>query len=129
MRCGASWCRGSVPVRAGSIRPYGGFGLNNGLEDAVNLGWKLAAKLDGWGGEALLQSYSEERRPIFQEVAEDFIAARIRMQGYACKHAQSAEHLRQASRPNEAVWMLRCDNATYRVRLVPDMAATVELIK
>ena len=60
---------------AHSHPPYGGFGLNNGLEDAVNLGWKLAAKLDGWGGDALLQSYSDERRPIFKEVAEDFIAA------------------------------------------------------
>jgi 2-polyprenyl-6-methoxyphenol hydroxylase-like FAD-dependent oxidoreductase len=63
---------------AHSHPPYGGFGLNNGLEDAVNLGWKLAARLQGWGGEALLESYSEERRPIFHEVAEDFIAKRIR---------------------------------------------------
>ena len=66
---------------AHSHPPYGGFGLNNGLEDAVNLGWKLAAELDGWGGETLLQSYSDERRPIFKEVAEDFIAARIRNDG------------------------------------------------
>lgn len=57
--------------------PYGGFGLNNGLEDAVNLGWKLAARLQGWGTDALLQSYGEERHPIFKETAEDFIAARI----------------------------------------------------
>ena len=63
---------------AHSHPPYGGFGLNNGLEDAVNLGWKLAARLAGWGGDALLASYGEERRPIFKEVAEDFIAARIR---------------------------------------------------
>jgi 2-polyprenyl-6-methoxyphenol hydroxylase-like FAD-dependent oxidoreductase len=63
---------------AHSHPPYGAFGLNNGLEDAVNLGWKLAAVLQGWGGEALLASYSEERPPIFKEVAEDFIAARIR---------------------------------------------------
>jgi 4-hydroxyisophthalate hydroxylase len=62
---------------AHSHPPYGGFGVNNGLEDAVNLGWKLAACLQGWGGEELLQSYSEERRPIFKEVAEDFIAKRI----------------------------------------------------
>jgi hypothetical protein len=62
---------------AHSHPPYGGFGLNNGLEDAANLGWKLAATLHGWGSDALLQSYSEERRPIFKEVAEDFIAARI----------------------------------------------------
>ena len=39
---------------AHSHPPYGGFGLNNGLEDAINLGWKLAAKLDGWGGDTLL---------------------------------------------------------------------------
>lgn len=66
---------------AHSHPPYGGFGLNNGLEDAVNLGWKLAAKLQGWGGDTLLESYSEERRPIFYEVAEDFIAKRIRIDG------------------------------------------------
>ena len=62
---------------AHSHPPYGGFGLNNGLEDAANLGWKLAATLQGWGGDALLRSYSEERRPIFKEVGEDFIAKRI----------------------------------------------------
>ena len=63
---------------AHSHPPYGAFGLNNGLEDVANLGWKLAATLDGWGSDALLRSYSEERRPIFLETAEDFIAARIR---------------------------------------------------
>ena len=62
---------------AHSHPPYGGFGLNNGLEDAANLGWKLAATLQGWGGGALLPSYSEERRAIFKETGQDFIAARI----------------------------------------------------
>jgi 4-hydroxyisophthalate hydroxylase len=63
---------------AHSHPPYGGYGLNNGLEDAVNLSWKLAACLAGWGGERLLDSYSLEREPVFRDVAEDFIAARIR---------------------------------------------------
>ena len=58
--------------------PYGGFGLNNGLEDAVNLGWKLAAVLQGWGGEALLDSYSLERQPVFRDVGEDVIGGWIR---------------------------------------------------
>ena len=62
---------------AHSHPPYGGYGVNNGLEDAVNLGWKLAARLQGWGSDALLASYGEERRAIFREVADDFIAARI----------------------------------------------------
>jgi 2-polyprenyl-6-methoxyphenol hydroxylase-like FAD-dependent oxidoreductase len=66
---------------AHSHPPYGAFGLNNGLEDVANLGWKLAARLQGWGSDALLRSYSEERRPIFEETAEDFIAARIKADG------------------------------------------------
>ena len=57
--------------------PYGGFGLNTGLEDAVNLGWKLTAALEGWGGETLLDSYGEERRPIFVETGEAMIAGGI----------------------------------------------------
>ena len=58
--------------------PYGGFGLNNGLEDAVNLSWKLAAVLEGWGGDALLESYSMERQAIFRDVGEDIIGGWIR---------------------------------------------------
>jgi 4-hydroxyisophthalate hydroxylase len=63
---------------AHSHPPYGAYGLNNGLDDVVNLGWKLAAKLNGWGGDALLATYTEERRPIFKETAEDFIEAGIK---------------------------------------------------
>ena len=44
--------------------PSGGFGLNTGLGDAVDLGWKLAASIQGWGGTGLLDSYEAERRPI-----------------------------------------------------------------
>jgi 4-hydroxyisophthalate hydroxylase len=62
---------------AHSHPPYGGYGLNNGLDDVANLGWKLAATLQGWGGDALTRSYTEERRPIFKETAEDFIEAGI----------------------------------------------------
>ncbi len=44
--------------------PAGGQGMNTGLGDAVNLGWKLAAVVNGWAGPDLLSSYSEERRPF-----------------------------------------------------------------
>lgn len=57
--------------------PYGGFGLNNGVEDAANLGWKLAAVLQGWGGEGLLESYSPERQTVFQGIGEDIIGGWI----------------------------------------------------
>lgn len=44
--------------------PTGGFGMNTGILDAVNLSWKLAANLEGWGGDALLDSYEFEQRPV-----------------------------------------------------------------
>lgn len=44
--------------------PTGGYGMNCGVADAANLGWKLAAAVQGWGGEALLDSYEQERRPV-----------------------------------------------------------------
>lgn len=44
--------------------PTGGLGMNTGLGDAANLGWKLAASLQGWGGPELLESYDAERRPL-----------------------------------------------------------------
>lgn len=62
---------------AHSHPPYGGYGINSGLEDARNLGWKLAAVLQGWGGETLLDSYDAERRPVFKSTIDDFIAKSI----------------------------------------------------
>ncbi|WP_326686789.1 FAD-dependent monooxygenase [Streptomyces sp. NBC_01795] len=44
--------------------PMGGHGANTGLGDAVDLGWKLAGVLKGWGGPGLLDSYEAERRPV-----------------------------------------------------------------
>jgi 2-polyprenyl-6-methoxyphenol hydroxylase-like FAD-dependent oxidoreductase len=54
--------------------PFGGHGLNTGIGDAVDLGWKLAATLDGWGGPALLDSYELERRPIQERVIREATA-------------------------------------------------------
>jgi 2-polyprenyl-6-methoxyphenol hydroxylase-like FAD-dependent oxidoreductase len=48
--------------------PTGGYGMNMGIGDAVDLGWKLAAVLRGWGGENLLASYQDERKPIHEHV-------------------------------------------------------------
>ena len=44
--------------------PTGGFGMNTGIGDAVDLAWKIAACLAGWGGTKLLASYEAERRPV-----------------------------------------------------------------
>jgi 4-hydroxyisophthalate hydroxylase len=96
---------------AHSHPPYGAYGLNNGLDDVVNLGWKLAAKLKGWGSHALLATYSEERRPIFKETAEDFIEASIR---------RDREFLRRYSPERdpaefERAWKEHADSAAPRV--------------
>jgi len=47
-------------------------------------------------------------------------------QGYECNEARGVERDSAYSRPDEPVWILKCDNASYRVRLVPGMAAKAE---
>lgn len=51
--------------------PYGGYGMNMGIADSVDLGWKIAAVLQGWGGPTLLDSYEMERRPAHQYVMDE----------------------------------------------------------
>jgi 2-polyprenyl-6-methoxyphenol hydroxylase-like FAD-dependent oxidoreductase len=46
------------------VIPTGGLGMNSGVGDAIDLSWKLAATLQGWGGPKLLPSYTIERRPV-----------------------------------------------------------------
>ncbi|QNA85508.1 FAD-dependent oxidoreductase [Sphingomonas sp. So64.6b] len=49
--------------------PYAGYGMNAGIADAINLGWLLAARLVGWGGDHLLDAYEAERLPITEQVS------------------------------------------------------------
>jgi 2-polyprenyl-6-methoxyphenol hydroxylase-like FAD-dependent oxidoreductase len=51
--------------------PMGGQGLNLGIQDAFNLGWKLAATIGGWAPEGLLDSYETERRPVAAAVLDN----------------------------------------------------------
>jgi hypothetical protein len=57
-----------------TMPPTGGFGGNTGVADSHNLAWKLAAVLGGSAGEALLESYDAERRPVASFVAEQAYA-------------------------------------------------------
>ncbi len=68
-------------------------------------------------------AYAAEETPV------EIIAAQIRDQGYVCEKPQSAKEDRAQSAPNETVWVLDCESGTYRVTLVPDLAAKVELLK
>ncbi|MES2197288.1 MAG: FAD-dependent oxidoreductase [Pseudomonadota bacterium] len=49
--------------------PYAGYGMNAGIADAANLAWLLAARLEGWGAEAILEAYAAERLPITDQVS------------------------------------------------------------
>lgn len=61
------------------------------------------------------------------EAAADaaIVAAQVRSQGFACAEPVSAERDAAKSKPDEAYYVLTCADATYTVRLVPDMAAQV----
>jgi hypothetical protein len=64
--------------------------------------------------------------PAAAETPKDDLAAQIRTQGIACGKALSAKRDASRSRPDYEVWVLKCDNATYRVSRYPDRAAKVE---
>jgi 2-polyprenyl-6-methoxyphenol hydroxylase-like FAD-dependent oxidoreductase len=51
--------------------PIGGQGLNLGVQDAFNLGWKLAAQIRGWAPESLLDTYHAERHPVAEDVLDN----------------------------------------------------------
>lgn len=54
--------------------PFGGFGMNMGIGDAVDLGWKMAGRLNGWGGGELLASYELERRKVHVRTIAEAVA-------------------------------------------------------
>ena len=80
--------------------PTGGFGMNTGIGDVDNLGWKLAAVCKGWGTDSLIETYETERQPI---------AIRNLAQSYALAEAKSS-----LSVPNG---IERSDNEGEKIRL------------
>jgi 2-polyprenyl-6-methoxyphenol hydroxylase-like FAD-dependent oxidoreductase len=68
------WSRGNVFLAGDAVHqhaPTGGFGMNTGLGDAVDLGWKLAAAIAGWGGPAVVTSYEIERKPVARRIVRE----------------------------------------------------------
>jgi 2-polyprenyl-6-methoxyphenol hydroxylase-like FAD-dependent oxidoreductase len=62
-----SYGRGRVYLAGDSVHltsPTGAMGMNTGMQDAVDLGWKLDAVLKGWAGPGLLSTYERERKPV-----------------------------------------------------------------
>lgn len=69
--------------------PYAGYGMNAGIADAIHLSWLLAARLQGWADEGVLDAYEAERQPITEQVSN-----------FAMDHAQKMIRARRAVPPN-----------------------------
>jgi len=82
------------------VIPTGGLGMNSGVGDAIDLSWKLAATLKGWGGPYLLASYQTERRQVGD------------------RNVQASRHASRGRRAWRAAWKLNIRDAT------PEGAAT-----
>ncbi|AHB48441.1 hypothetical protein W911_08605 [Hyphomicrobium nitrativorans NL23] len=77
---------------------------------------------------ALLFSSPDSALAADPAVSKDVIAVQLRKQGFECKNPESAEREKHDSKPDEAVWLLTCEGARYKVQLIPKMAAKVERI-
>jgi hypothetical protein len=64
-----------------------------------------------------------------EETVQGMLAAQIRTQGFACDKPLGATKDAKRSKPDHAVWVLKCSNATYRVSRAPDMAAQVQPLR
>jgi len=93
--CGRVWIGGDA---AHLTSPTGGFGMNMGIQDSVDLGWKLQALVQGWGGPNLLPSYEIERRPVAIRNVQE---ATNNLKNMLSPRAQ-AEQLRGAFEPGPA---------------------------
>src|SRR5258706_9268680 len=82
------------------VIPTGGLGMNGGVGDAVDLGWKLAGTLQGWGGPELLASYEVERRQVGDR---NVGASRYASQGRRKWRAQYRPEMRERTPAGEAV--------------------------
>jgi hypothetical protein len=81
------------------------------------------------GGALALNAADTSVAPVAQaqeEIPADIIAVQIRKQGFECGTAQSASRDPAVSSPDEPVWILKCNNASYRVRLVGNLADHIE---
>ncbi|MEV6346783.1 FAD-dependent monooxygenase [Actinoplanes sp. NPDC051851] len=74
VRLAAAYRKGSVFLCGDAAHvhsPFGGHGMNTGIQDAINLGWKLELVLRGYASRALLETYESERRPVGEAILAD----------------------------------------------------------
>jgi hypothetical protein len=99
------------PTEVIEVKPESSPGPNASVRPPISAETKLAAAA------------------MAQEAPKDIVASQIRSQGYACDSPQSAERDMAASKAHEVAWILDCQNASYRVILVPSMSAKVDKVR
>jgi 2-polyprenyl-6-methoxyphenol hydroxylase-like FAD-dependent oxidoreductase len=91
--------------------PAGGFGMNTGIGDAVDLGWKLTAVFQGWGGTRLLDSYGPERKPVamtnVKEASEMHAGFGTQVNFSAILEENSEQGREQRAKAREAIFRSR----------------------
>lgn len=88
--------------------PFGGFGMNLGVGDAVDLGWKLAATIEGWGGPALLDSYEPERRQVHRRTIDVAVEnTSVLMQHFVRPEIEAATDAGETARAAAAEMILK----------------------
>jgi hypothetical protein len=80
----------------------------------------------GSGAAAAWPIAARAQQPV---MPAETLAAQVRLQGHRCDEPLSATRDTALSMPNEAVWVLKCANASYRLTLIPNMAAKVERLE
>lgn len=71
--------------------PFGGHGVNAGIADAVDVAWRIAALLDGWGGPNLLDGYEKDRRPVHQLIIDEATRNMSKLPADLIQDAQAAD--------------------------------------
>jgi hypothetical protein len=64
-----------------------------------------------------------------EELPAEILAVRVRQQGHRCDEPATAQSDAARSRPDERAWVVKCANASYRVRFVPHTAAMIEVLE
>ena len=91
--------------------PIGGQGLNTGVQDAVNLGWKLALVAKGWAPDSLLDSYHAERHPVAARVLQHTMAQIALLRSPADDRTKALRDIMsEVLRMDEPRRQLRCDD-------------------
>jgi hypothetical protein len=80
-------------------------------------------------GSTLLGELFQPGARAVAETPKEMLAAQVRTQGIVCDNPKRAVRDAKRSRPDHEVWILTCENATYRVGRYPDLAATIKRIR